>query len=246
MRYLWIDFLCIVQDDIEDWEQQFARIGDIYARSYLNVSAVRASSVQEGFLGCRWTSQQSINWLDRKDLDNTGSPTIWKRGVRSFKFHTDSTQCIYVRLSIRACEGRRLAPWIQNHKHVAPLLQRGWAYQERMLSPQTVYFHASEMVWACKESLQCKCTELDGTLSDNKAFLASKQKIAALEKLDNEQKKYRLWRLIVEDYTCLDLTRESDRLPALSGLAKVFGVQLHKRCKYLAGLWMDDLARHLL
>src|SRR6202012_6120807 len=31
IRYIWIDSLCILQDDKQDWERESARMGDIYS-----------------------------------------------------------------------------------------------------------------------------------------------------------------------------------------------------------------------
>ena len=40
IRFLWIDFLCIVQDDPLDWEHEAAKMADVYAGPYLNISAL--------------------------------------------------------------------------------------------------------------------------------------------------------------------------------------------------------------
>lgn len=50
IRYLWIDALCIVQDDKGDWDRQSAKWGDIYANSYLTISATRSVAAGTGFL----------------------------------------------------------------------------------------------------------------------------------------------------------------------------------------------------
>ncbi|KAK2050895.1 HET-domain-containing protein, partial [Colletotrichum caudatum] len=39
IRYVWIDSLCIVQDSEEDWELESARMGAVYASSYLTIAA---------------------------------------------------------------------------------------------------------------------------------------------------------------------------------------------------------------
>lgn len=48
------------------------------------------------------------------------------------------------------------------------------------------------------------------------------------------------WHHVVEDFTARDITRASDRLPALSGLAAAFGRGGGGR--YLAGIWCDMLS----
>ncbi|KAH8710106.1 heterokaryon incompatibility protein-domain-containing protein, partial [Phaeosphaeriaceae sp. PMI808] len=55
IRYLWIDSLCILQDDSADWDIELAKMGDIYKNSYLTIAVVSASDDQTGFLGPRTT-----------------------------------------------------------------------------------------------------------------------------------------------------------------------------------------------
>lgn len=51
IRYLWVDALCIIQDDAEDWKAESARMGDIFSRSHITLAAHRASSCKQDFLG---------------------------------------------------------------------------------------------------------------------------------------------------------------------------------------------------
>lgn len=53
LRYLWIDCLCIIQDDAEDVSAEISRMAQIYQEAYVTVSAARARSVHEGFLSPR-------------------------------------------------------------------------------------------------------------------------------------------------------------------------------------------------
>lgn len=55
---------------------------------------------------------------------------------------------------------------------------------------------------------------------------------------------YRGWRYLVRAHSRGHLTRPLDKLPALSGLAKVY--RRHLQDDYLAGLWRGDLLRGLL
>jgi hypothetical protein len=38
-RYLWIDLLCIVKDDILDWQREAANVGKIYRNANFNIAA---------------------------------------------------------------------------------------------------------------------------------------------------------------------------------------------------------------
>ncbi|KIJ48704.1 hypothetical protein M422DRAFT_115074, partial [Sphaerobolus stellatus SS14] len=140
------------------------------------------------------------------------------------------------------CLGARIEEQIET----APLQRRAWVYQERSLAPRSVHLHSNEMVWACNSELRCECTELDGSPFGGNGSSASKDRIASVGTLEDKKALHSMWRTVVEDFTLLDLTYESDRLPALSGLAQRFAEYFPKNERYLAGLWEGDLARDLL
>lgn len=48
VQYLWIDALCIVQDETLDWEAQSAKMADIYSGSYLTISALHSPNSRGG------------------------------------------------------------------------------------------------------------------------------------------------------------------------------------------------------
>lgn len=118
-----------------------------------------------------------------------------------------------------------------------PLLKRAWVYQERLLSPRTLHFGNQELVWECRESTTCQCGvwyhKDDG------------QTCPKLNILPRNGGKSRLWYRVVEDYSPLQLTKESDRLPAIAGIAK--RIQCFRSGEdYLAGLWKKSLPEDLL
>jgi hypothetical protein len=47
VRYLWIDSLCIIQDD-EDWAREASYMYDVYSNSYLTISATSANDSSYG------------------------------------------------------------------------------------------------------------------------------------------------------------------------------------------------------
>jgi hypothetical protein len=48
IRYLWIDSLCIVQDDPEDWAREAALMQHVYSRAWCNLSATASRHSNEG------------------------------------------------------------------------------------------------------------------------------------------------------------------------------------------------------
>lgn len=53
IQYLWIDSLCILQDSATDWENEAAKMGDVYKNSVLTISASSATNSHVGFLIAR-------------------------------------------------------------------------------------------------------------------------------------------------------------------------------------------------
>lgn len=45
-RYLWIDSLCIIQDDHQDWQRESGRMADVYSNADLVLGATSAAKVQ--------------------------------------------------------------------------------------------------------------------------------------------------------------------------------------------------------
>lgn len=48
VEYIWIDSLCIIQDDEDDWRREIALMEHVYGGSYLNIAASSATSVHGG------------------------------------------------------------------------------------------------------------------------------------------------------------------------------------------------------
>lgn len=134
------------------------------------------------------------------------------------------------------------------------MLSRAWTYQERYISRRVVYFGSSELLWDCFRGRECQCGGakfyLNGVkkkdlLDDiiqyerkghNQAFSGgSLTSISPAIKRRQES----LWRRMVIQYSTLQLSWSSDKLPALSGLAAIFQRMTGKT--YAAGLWEESL-----
>ncbi|KAF2137029.1 uncharacterized protein K452DRAFT_207686, partial [Aplosporella prunicola CBS 121167] len=50
IRYLWIDALCIVQDNPADWEQESTKMSDIFYNSFITACAAASTGSDESFL----------------------------------------------------------------------------------------------------------------------------------------------------------------------------------------------------
>jgi hypothetical protein len=123
-----------------------------------------------------------------------------------------------------------------------PLSQYGWALQERYLSPRILHFCSTQLMFECYGHF---ATE-DGfrmqgridTLHQDTKPERTKQK------LSGEPGGRRLWQDILQNYCRRTLSRPSDKLPALSNLARI--VQEQTGDTYVAGLWRSKLMEGLI
>lgn len=205
MDYLWIDSLCIIQDDVEDWAAESAAMADVFNNAYVTISANVAGSCDAGFL-------RELQFTEFKEIHGQG--------------HDGTRLNVYVRRSQPHQDFNRYFPKkVENN----PLGTRAWALQEYLLSPRSLQFGPSEMVWECNTSTHCECEAFPYD-SAKQGFLP------ALNQLSSDQVLMQ-WLGIVDEYMCRNLTFESDRFVALSGIAKL--VQSVLQCEYYAGLWQS-------
>ncbi|KAH7400299.1 heterokaryon incompatibility protein-domain-containing protein [Cadophora sp. MPI-SDFR-AT-0126] len=239
LRYLWIDSLCIIQDDKDDWEIESAKMAEIYLASCLTIAATASVDSRGGFFFDRWTCQ----------------PGGMKSNVETFEFRRtirDADVIIYARQGLDSGH-QRMCGNASTSTNTAPLLHRAWAYQERMLAPRMLHVHMEEMFWECKCCTICECGYLAWErehLNGNEwspigSTVTLKGRIAlAIDEATPIEMVHKMWLDIVEEYSMLALTKESDRLPALSGLAKRLSEKVQSA--YLAGSWESNLAIGLL
>jgi hypothetical protein len=120
IMYLWIDSLCIVQDDRKDWLEQSAKMGSIYMSSAFTIAAHSAGQCNEGFL---WRSQVSstLRILPKRGGPEflVSIPDVNDRGLR--------TRFIESEISRRA-----------------------WILQELTLSPRILHFVENRLFWECE------------------------------------------------------------------------------------------------
>lgn len=65
VRYLWIDSLCIIQDDREDWQHESKLMEQVFSSAYVTLAATCANGTEDGFLKAR-PDRQVVN-LTRQD-----------------------------------------------------------------------------------------------------------------------------------------------------------------------------------
>jgi hypothetical protein len=117
-----------------------------------------------------------------------------------------------------------------------PLFSRAWTFQEELLATRVLYFCSEEIVFQCKSSISCQCGGISSYLEEGNKYTTKKQYQDAL--LEYGEPQYQ-WSRIVKQYSARYLTKESDRLPALSGLTGIFRDK--ELGGFVAGMWTKAL-----
>jgi hypothetical protein len=139
-RYLWIDSLCIVQDDPADWEIESSKMSDIYQNASLTLAATISSSDSEG---CYPDEILPSHIEIRPKADNSDRPAI---AIRKALHHWNQMPASQVAFKF-------------------PLLSRAWVFQERLLSRRILHFCDSELIWECRQLSECECGSFIETTS---------------------------------------------------------------------------------
>ena len=126
--------------------------------------------------------------------------------------------------------------WSLGNDQDSILRERAWAFQEEVLSPRYLGFQQSMMFYRSGDYIDFE----DGLLQ---WIRPPEQLIAYGEEPLQESDLYGDWYHLVTAYSRRDLTKDGDKLPALSGLAH--RRQMVLKDQYLAGLWRLNLLREL-
>ena len=121
-EYLWVDALCIVQDDDEEKASEMARMSEVYEGATLTISASRAAHCDGGLLHRR---DLKAHYVELYELP-------WGDGERSLG--TETVLCSEI--GYFRCESD-------------PIDLRAWTLQEHRLSRRLLRFGSSQLVWRC-------------------------------------------------------------------------------------------------
>jgi hypothetical protein len=121
------------------------------------------------------------------------------------------------------------------------LSARAWVCQERCLAPRSLSFGQRELVWQCREH---RASETFPNRFDTGTVTIPGILSRLREPELSVQRLLEVWDSIVSDYSQGKLTYWSDKLVAISGIARLITQQLDMH--YLAGLWREYMVRQLV
>ncbi|KAK8123182.1 hypothetical protein PG984_011852 [Apiospora sp. TS-2023a] len=221
IRYLWIDSLCIVQqgdDGYADLQRELPQMSEIYSHSFCNISAAETSGAHQSLFYSR----------DPRSM----SPAIVRLPTSG---HASPFLVSY----------RNLWEWDVSHSLIN---MRAWVLQERLLSPRVIHFGTQQLFWECctKDAAEIYPDGMPtkGYPSVDRIKNLAPNCIVGAKTSPDKIASYEAWASIVKRYTACSLTFSSDKLVALSGIAKAVRSILDD--EYIAGMWRRYLERELL
>ncbi|KAH6843217.1 heterokaryon incompatibility protein-domain-containing protein [Chaetomium sp. MPI-CAGE-AT-0009] len=236
IRYLWIDSLCILQDSEQDWAAESARMGLVYQDATLTLSAMIPPNSKSGILNpneSHWrppTISHKMRVYDSKHLSNV-------EVVAELQHRTDPEN-----------ELERMDKlWGSS-----PLTSRGWTLQEFILSHRNLFYGRDQIYWSCPKGFR----QADGSKYDrlpiqfqtvSQAIHRNRLSSTIPSEMPTGSDQKRVlsdYYSIVQEYCMRALTKSSDKLPALAGIAS--SLQPVLPGQYLAGIWTCDVITGLL
>ncbi|KAI7783421.1 hypothetical protein LA080_011982 [Diaporthe eres] len=220
LRYLWIDSLCICQDDANDWARESSRMVDVYSNAHVVIAANRSDDCNGGIFHSRMARPETTFKLPG-GADHVQAMLL---------FQSDQ------RVAFTATEFLG-----------EPLTRRGWALQERVLAKRVIHYNTRQVYFECDQGIFAE----DGSHKKERYCRLNDRLAPSLEiptgnssaSLPDYEADLRIWDALVWGYGRRKLSKPTDRLPAISGLARLF----HKRFggQYVAGIWSKAMMEGL-
>ncbi|KAH7306001.1 heterokaryon incompatibility protein-domain-containing protein [Stachybotrys elegans] len=250
-RYLWIDSLCIVQDDSKDWETEAVKMHQYYMQSFLTIAAADGDDSTAGMF--------------RERIGLEYQPCVLQVAGRKVYAFTNNMSAELKRSS--------LSPSFKRPR----LYTRAWVFQEQFLSRRILYYAGDHIWFRCQSmvfydrvpfarpindfinehlsstlmSRKGDIRVIDGamarlqrefiyTQSTNSSAVFDPRSLHGAHRgcsYTDDAEFLIQWGTIVNEYTQRGLTRQSDKALAIHGIAQALALRDSR--SYFAGSWVD-------
>ncbi|KXJ96156.1 heterokaryon incompatibility protein-domain-containing protein [Microdochium bolleyi] len=178
-RYIWIDALCIVQDDPADKAREIPKMRNIYKGALLTIVASRSTSADQGFLKDRLdTLVESDNIFKFKFGVEKESPGAHKAGPGCRVYRAaDLCPAKDPQEAARVVKIKGIVTIfkpgfnLNSQTLTDPLQSRAWAFQERLLSSRVIDFSSYQT--SLQDEFTGRECQIDGGWVTNKTTTES-------------------------------------------------------------------------
>lgn len=219
LRYLWIDALCIVQDDPADWAREADLMDEVYAYSTVTITGLNAPSSTAGILRPR----------------RPASVVLPKTPEYAIQACADS---LPIALGNSVLSERA---WCLQERFLAPRLLH-WGAAQVLWECRAALAAEDDRPWDWQGSGLAvrNLVNLHRAMGQVTTTTTTTATATATAPPTGEQ-----WCMLVEEYSRRRLTVGTDKLPAMMGTSQLFRARSPPLGAYVAGLWRGDLARGL-
>lgn len=219
-RYLWIDSLCINQQDDHEKGTEIMKMHRIYSGAVLNLSATSAMSGAEGMIATRKPASIAPIVLE---MDST--PPDGKSG-KMILFRDN---------------------W-PSEVDKGPVNQRAWVFQERMLATRVLHFTFTQIYWECNSCTASEVhPRYDPEVYSPSVAMRGPRKRNLRMCTPSPADFPGLWQELLQRYSKTDISFSTDRLVAISAIARTICESAGLRAgDYYAGIWAPFLPRAML
>ncbi|OCL15083.1 HET-domain-containing protein [Glonium stellatum] len=219
-RHLWIDSLCIIQDNPDDWKEESPRMAVVYGNAVCTIMATDAED-SDGGLFCHSASDQSGR--HSSGALNSRAWVVQERMIssRTLAYTNNSVDWECREYDATQNEPRLVKRLLQDDREALPT-------------------HPKELFSLLRDF------RINGEIKDSESEL---HEFADFEDgLIGERDSYnpflKVWWQFLELYTPCSLSHEADKFLAMNGIAAI--TQRHTRLRNTWGLWRNFLEHELL
>lgn len=197
LKYLWIDSLCILQDDKVDWRSESAKMDMVYLNAALTIAACVSS-----------------------DVDREASLDLLLPACRLSLPMGKASEGSYINGTLRSTYAS------QSAIHDSPLGNRGWVLQEMVLSSRILHFTQDQAFWQCRERVESEDGTLCIPCADGGPPVGRQEEsldqVLLVPNTIPENDLPHLWWSWAVDYSTRDFTKKEDKLYACAGITRFY------------------------
>ncbi|KAI1750433.1 HET-domain-containing protein [Xylaria castorea] len=222
LGYLWVDALCILQDDVDDKGREIPRMGQYYGDATVTICAASADTYFRGFLTTPPPAENPEGYLF---------------GPVELRAKTTSGELGTIQVF-------QEPDYFNSYREREPVVRRGWTLQESLLSRRLLIFSSQHLYFACREA-NASCGGRE-PLPKSRIIGLYESRVPGINTISSLQRMYpaaSTWDKVVNEYTQRRLGCFEDKLPAISAMAAslvhMARDERGQELRYCAGLMLD-------